>query len=127
MALGQDYVPVVYKSCVSCKNICYKKVVRCKLCKSGCYCSKVCRRNHKSEHAELCDMIQQLEALELQKRVFTVRETGQVKSKNRLVRLVGEKPLLQCKLNGVDCSALWDTGSMVSTVSSCCFRNLFLV
>ena len=61
----------------------------------------------------------------MQKRVFTVRETGQVKAKNRLVRLVGEKPMLQCKLNGVECSALWDTGSMVSIVSSSWFRNLF--
>ena len=70
-------------------------------------------------------MIQQLEELELQKRVFSVRETGQVKSKNSLVKLVGEKPLLHCQLNGVKCDVLWDTGSMVSLVSANWFQKLF--
>ena len=49
---------------------------------------------------------------------FSVREENQVKLKlkNRLVQLVGEKPMLSCTLNGRNSEALWDTGAMVSMV-----------
>ena len=112
------------KSCCYCETICVN-VNKCKLCDGGCYCSEKCRIAHEPAHAHICKMIQQLAAQELQKRVFSVREIGQVKSRNKLVRLVGEKPVLDCSLNGVACKALWDTGSMVSIVSLKWFRENF--
>ena len=90
---------------------------RCKKCKSGCYCSTSCRNKNVPSHEKLCEAIQDLQVIENQKKVFSVRETGQVKVQNRLIRLIGEKPLLNCSLNGVTCEALWDTGSMVSLVN----------
>ena len=36
----------------------------------------------------------------------------------RLSSLVGKKCIVKCKLNGLQASALWDTGSQVSLVSS---------
>ena len=35
---------------------------------------------------------------------------------NHLVKLIGSKPMLNCILNGVLSSVLWDTGSMISLV-----------
>ena len=60
-----------------------------------------------------------LEEIKAQKRVlsaFSVREKNQVrpKVKDRLIQLVGEKPMLNCQINGSNVEALWDTGSMVA-------------
>ena len=38
------------------------------------------------------------------------------KIRRKLISLVGEKPMVVCKLEGEDCEALWDTGAMVSMV-----------
>ena len=38
------------------------------------------------------------------------------KTRKKLVRLVGDKPVLQCRLGGKEVEVLWDTGSMVSLV-----------
>ena len=51
--------------------------------------------------------------MESKKNSFSVREAGQVKQRNQLIRLIGEKPMLNCAVDGVQCEALWDTGSMV--------------
>ena len=117
------------KCCVVCKNVCKKKIKRCRKCKSGCYCSRNCRNSHSAEHATLCQAIQDLEVLEQNKRVFSVRESSQVNMKvnmkNRLVRLIGEKPMVNCTLNGEECCGLWDTGSMVSLLNKDWFKETF--
>ena len=111
--------PVKFENCQVCKKECKKGVRRCKSCKGGLYCSRKCRKNHEEKHKELCHYIVELEKLEESKRIInklSVREENQVKLKlkNSLVKLVGEKPMLKCNLNGKKCEALWDTGAMVS-------------
>ena len=107
------------KPCLTCQQAC-GKIRKCKDCKSGCYCSKACRDSHVSckSHQIICESIQQLEELEKSKRVLSVRAASQVSPeiRRRLVSLVGEKPLVSCRLNGKGCDALWDTGAMVSMV-----------
>ena len=117
-----------YKRCVVCQEECLVRIKRCKQCKGGCYCSGKCRENHKRDHKALCESIMKLEEIEAAKRVvnaFSVRELNQVKLKlkNSLVKLVGEKPMLNCVVGGVECSGLWDTGAMVSMVSASWLRN----
>ena len=34
-----------------------------------------------------------------------------------IIRLVGERPLINVKLDNIDCKCLWDTGSMVSLIN----------
>ena len=114
---------VRYKQCVVCQKECLKKIKRCKKCLSGCYCSRNCREADGKEHEELCGHIQTLEEIEARKRVlsaFSVRELNQVKAKLRsgLVKLVGERPMLKCAVGEADMNALWDTGAMVSMVST---------
>ena len=112
-----------YKRCIVCAKECLKKIKRCHQCHGGCYCSRKCREDHKKDHEEICNNIQELEKIEASKRVlsaFSVREPNQVKVKlkNGLVKLVGERPLLHCALGESECTALWDTGAMVSMVST---------
>ena len=110
-----------FKKCLVCRNECNRRIKRCKSCKGGLYCSRKCRDAHTAIHKDLCGHITELEKIEDRKRsisAFSVREENQVKLKlkNRLVQLVGEKPMLRCTLNGKDSEALWDTGAMVCMV-----------
>ena len=93
----------------------------CGKCKSGKYCSKLCQKKHFPDHSKYCSAISDLEKLELHKlyRDSSVREE-QVdgKTQTKLLNLIGEKPLLKCKLDGKDAEVLWDTGSMVSLVDT---------
>ena len=125
-AVGEETVcndqKLKYKRCLVCKRECDKRIKRCKECRGGLYCSRTCREAHEEKHKDLCKYILDLEKMEERKRVadaFSVRERNQVKLKvkNRLVKLVGEKPMLDCTLNGRDTQALWDTGAMVSMVN----------
>ena len=88
---------------------------QCELCQSGCYCSTQCKEQHAGAHAELCHYIRELEKLEASKWVFSVRQSPVRNTK--LIRLIGEKPMLHCSLNDNPTMALWDTGAQVSMVS----------
>ena len=94
-------------------------------CSSGCYCSSQCRDAHKSIHDQLCKAIKELEQIEFNKKNFSVRESNQVTVKNQLVRLIGEKPLMKCELNGVKSEGLLDSGSQVSMMGLPWFRRCF--
>ena len=69
-------------------------------------------------HKVLCQSIVNLEELEKAKRTISVRELSQVspRVRRKLVSLIGEKPTVDCLLNGEITKALWDTGAMVSMV-----------
>ena len=69
-----------------------------------------------------CPWITQLEEHETTKRMKS--EVNMVDSeklplplKRKLVKLVGEKPLVMVKLNGRETKGLWDTGAMVSLMN----------
>ena len=115
------------KYCLFCWKKCPEKVKRCKKCNSGCYCSRECRDSHvKTEyHQNLCIPIQQLSEFEKDKRVCSVRETAQVKQKHKLIRLIGEKALVNCYLGGKASKALWDTGAMVSMIDQAWLNKHF--
>ena len=90
--------------CSFCTKVC-KSATICQKCHSVRYCSKICRIHHLSSHEITCNAIVELEAIEnSQKQKYSVRESGSSITQNRLIRLIGEKPLLVCSLNGVKCS-----------------------
>ena len=58
---------------------------------------------------------------------YSVRaEQVDAQSRNKFVNLIGEKPTIKCYLDGANCEALWDTGSMVSLVDVRWVRENFL-
>ena len=96
------------------------KVLQCKGCKAAKYCNKKCQKEHWSEHRVLCSAIQDLSKAEsLRAPVdaghFQTHLTP--KQQARVVGLVGNKCSMNCQLNGKSVTALWDTGSQVSTLS----------
>ena len=123
-----DEVRLKYKKCVVCEKECRVRIKRCKDCSGGRYCSRACRDAHKPQHRDLCGYIAELEKMERAKLLcdsFSVREVDQVPLllRNKLVKLVGEKPLLNCRLDGKRCDGLWDTGAMVSMVNAAWLRG----
>ena len=64
----------------------------------------------------LRDAIAELEARAARKSVASVRCQDNVPIQDRLVKLIGDKPIFGCKLNGVSSNVLWDTGSQVALI-----------
>ena len=101
--------------------MCGKKeeVLRCAKCKMTCYCSKKCQKAHFKHHYPYCTMIEGLMEVEKQK-IYGDLSVRQIqvndKTRKKLIRLVGDKPILRCRLGGKEVEVLWDTGSMVSLV-----------
>ena len=96
-------------------------VMRCGGCKVTRYCSVDCQTSHRPYHAQYCCYIPQLIKIEKAKMLggkeVQVRQGQQdVKIRRKMVKLVGQKPMLQCFYGGRKCEVLWDTGSMVSMV-----------
>ena len=73
-------------------------------------------------------MIADVKQMETEKwfKDFTVREK-QVDDKiqKRLLKLVGNKPMVKCRFNGKKFDVLWDTGSMVTLVGRRWLRKHF--
>ena len=94
-------------------------VKRCGRCKLISYCSKDCQRLDSDNHQIYCNAIVDLQKIEKEKlyRDKTVRQKHlDWKTQRKLVKLVGEKPMLRCMLDSKEFELLWDTGSMVSLV-----------
>lgn len=117
--------PKFVKCCVCAKT---ENVLRCSGCHSTHYCSKECQRSHKEHHAAYCSHIAELEKVERTK-LFGKRTVHQrqddLKLRRRIMKLVGEKPMLRCRLGEVETEMLWDTGSMISLVDRQWVQRLF--
>ena len=98
-----------------------KKVISCEECQCGDYCSRECLKNHVN-HKDYCAAICTLEKLETEKRMknnicMSDSEKLPFKMKMNLIRLVGERPMVNIFLNNSEVEGLWDTGSMISLIS----------
>ena len=94
---------------------------QCSNCKLFRYCSKLCQQKHWAEHKPLCKELLELNQQKLRENFnndgvyachLSPREDAAITG------LVGKKCTVQCSLNGVETTALWDTGAQVSIVSS---------
>ena len=104
------------KGCCVCGTL---NVQSCGKCHSTLYCSKDCEVKHLPYHTSYCSAIVDLRKLEANKLYHnhSVREEPMdVKSKRKIMRLVGEKPILKCLLDNKFFEVLRDTGSMISLV-----------
>ena len=70
-----------------------------------------------TEFEILSQCITELENREKAKKQTDVRRIDNIPIQNRLVKLVGDKPLIDCKIGGVGSQVLWDTGSQISSLS----------
>ena len=121
----EEKTPSIEVCCVCSSE---ENVKRCGGCKAITYCSVKCQKAHRSYHAPYCAAISDLEKLELDK-IYGDKDVRQkqlgVKLRRKMMKLVGEKPMVDCFLGGKSFELLWDTGSMVSLVDRTWVRRHF--
>ena len=96
-------------------------MIRCSRCKCGEFCSTECLAKHEN-HGKYCATICSLEKLEAAKQRkldINVHDSEKLplKMKLKLIRMVGERPLVDVLLDGNVVEGLWDTGSMISLMN----------
>ena len=112
--------------CCVCGSV--ENIKRCANCKSTHYCSKKCQKSHLDHHTKYCSTIADLKKLETEKLYGnkTVRQKHlDFKTQKKLVKLIGQKPILNCQLDDKAFKMLWDTGSQVSLVDRSWVREHF--
>ena len=109
----------------------FETVYKCCKCNSGRYWSRDCQCKQFNGHKKYCRYMSELESLEQEKLKhyskddsLTDNETLPTKLRNKLVNIVGKKPLINCCLNNVKFKGLWDTGSMVSLLGKKWLREM---
>ena len=92
-----------------------ENILRCSKCKASMYCSQKCQKEQWGTHKALCSAICELSKPQERKTLYPshLRPSEQ----RKLIRLVGEKCEVNCKLNGKGTEGLWDTGAQVSGLS----------
>ena len=94
----------------------------CGGCKSARYCSVLCQMSHRSYYTQVCCHIPELLRIETDKIYArclkqSVRQVQHdMSTQRKMVKLLGEKPMLKCYYGGKVVTVLWDMGSMVSLV-----------
>ena len=67
-----------------------------------------------SDFEKLCWAISELEKKHVNLNMCDIRKPVNANLQNRLVKLIGSKPIVMCELEGVESNVLLDTGSQVS-------------
>ena len=108
-------------SCTYCKvketNTLFKQ---CSNCRFFTYCSESCQQKHWNEHKTLCKELNELDEQKLRENfsnndgVYACHLTP--REDLAITWLVGKRCTVQCSLNGMNTTALWDTGAQVSIV-----------
>ena len=123
---GQEVVQDTTKEsheCASCgKKQCGATIQICSKCKTVCYCTKKCQKEHWKSHQPLCDAIVGMTAKETEEERQWF-DKGQYishltpKQHDTVVNLVGNRCIVKCLMNDIPTTALWDTGAQVSIIS----------
>ena len=116
-ATSEEKTPEECKMC--CKKV--EKLISCPKCDCRAHCSLECLKEDES-HILWCSWICRLKRLETEKRMKSEinmidAEKLPLNMKLKLVKLVGERPLVNIYLNGKKIKGLWDTGAMISLMN----------
>ena len=103
-------------------NNCFKEGIKgttlfsCAQCESVVYCSKKCQKERWADHKKLCEAISILERQGRQKlaNIGTFVSHIDPQKHDKLIRLVGNRCLLDCKIDGQKTQPLFDSGAQVS-------------
>ena len=103
-------------------NNCFKKGIKsatllsCAQCESVVYCSKKCQKERWADHKKLCEAINFLEMQGRQKLAIIGTFVSQIdpQKHDKLIKLVGNRCLLNCKIDGQKTQPLFDSGAQVS-------------
>ena len=96
-----------------------KRFSRCKTCKSVYYCSKTCQRQRWGEHKVLCNAIHTLDDKEKRERMGRgmYDTTLNPKTKDSVIKLIGQQCIIDIQLDNMNVKALYDTGAQACLLS----------
>ena len=117
-----NHTPIC-NSCSSQKEI--STNFRCSGCKARWYCGNICQTKDRETHKPLCKTIQnpatKYEEADLGRRdgddPHTFKTYLTPKQQHKLIKLVRKKCQVRCKLNGIELTALRDTGAQIILLS----------
>ena len=107
---------------------------KCNQCKTVVYCSKSCQKRDWHEHGPLCNAIGMMEQEQASMNEIKIGDSfdsrlqpSHLSDKNyqKIVRLIGEKCLISCFIQGTKIQALFDTGAQVSIISKSILNDKF--
>ena len=108
----------VSHKCMYCAKVTTKDF-QCSRCKASKYCSSECQRSHWGQHEPLCSAIKQLEEQNNRSNdsqtIFATHAT--LRKCLQIAKLVGERCVVPCLINGNEVNVLYDTGAQVSVIS----------
>ena len=81
--------------------------------------------NEALDYEILTQCIAELEARNMAQVMTDIRRQDNIPLQNKLVKLVGSKPLFDCKIGDVEAQVLLDSGSQISSLSSGWVRKIF--
>ena len=100
----------------------------CGGCQSVCYCSRNLQFKGWNQHQVLCKAISRLftKSKENIHKAGVYNTTLVPSERDRVVQLIGEKCLFNCKINGIKTMVLLDTGAQVSLIIFLLTSNAWL-
>ena len=108
----------VSHKCINCAKV-TAKAFQCSRCKASLCCSLECQQSHWGQHEPLCSAIKQLEEQNIRSNhsqtIFATHVTP--RKHLQIVKLVGERCVVPCLINGNEVNVLYDTGAQVSMIS----------
>ena len=108
-----DHEEVLSHHCHCCSA---EALLQCSKCKCTKYCSKLCQKQDWKNHEIICNAIDTL-SKNLHGKETMFRSHVSPSNHRKLVKLVGERCEINCKIADSETRCLWDTGAMVSLVS----------
>ena len=114
---------VLSKPCICCgsENAPYQ----CTQCKVAKFCSKECQRECWDKHKTICEAIHTLSTQIYNNKPTMFKSHITPTNHQRLIKLVGEKCIVNAKISNVPSKCLWDTGAQISVVSRRWLRKHF--
>ena len=120
VGIGQPAIKeTLPKRCYNCKKLLFEKYFSCSSCKYVYFCGKKCQLRFWTHLETICTTIatsrDQHKEKNYKSGCYSTNLTP--KEKNKVAEIIGDKYLIQCRLNKREKSVLLDTDAQVSIVS----------
>ena len=104
----------------------------CSKCNVSYYCRMTFQNNHRAEHTPFCNALHILNTNNWMDHHNEISNCFHLipKEEVKILQIIGNKCMINSKLNGKETSVLWDTGFQISIVASAFFEatlSLFTV
>ena len=99
------------------KKLLFEKCYSCDSCNYVYFCGRECRLRSWTHHKAICTSIATLNGEHKKKTQESGLHSASTKREKKVAELIGDKCLIQCRLNQREVSLLMDTRAQVSIIS----------